>query len=225
MNRLQVENEIMMRKNSVALQVANNFIPFLGVIFFNWSIFALIYSYWLETLGIAFFNSIMILTGQNAPEKPPHIRKALFYLTFHAGILLFYMIFIITFIGLMVAEKQEGAGFVNYLAFIDRSFRYSIIGLFIFQAIRFTNNYFLSGSYKTFKPDGNYMIFNVRSAMIHLVIILGFFAFNYTSKTINTRYGIIAFALVFVLIKSIADYVITRFGNNEPTGDLDITQI
>ena len=125
----------------------------------------------------------------------------------------------------MVAEKQEGAGFVSYLAFIDRSFRFTILGSFIFQMTRLINNYFLSGLYKTFKPDGFYMIFNVRSVMIHLVIILGFFAFNYTSKMANTRYGIIVFALVFVLIKSIADTVITRFGKIEVTDDLDISQI
>lgn len=214
-----------MKQNNIALQLAMNFVPLLGVIFFNWSIFALIYSYWLETLGITFFNSIMILTAQNSPEKPPHIKKALFYLTFHAGVLIFYMFFIIIFIGLMVAEKQEGTGFVSYLVFIDKSFRFTILGSFIFQIIRLINNYFLSGWYKTFKPDGYYMIFNVRSVMIHLVIILGFFAFNYTSKMINTKYGIIAFALVFVLIKSIADTVITRFDKNGLTGDLDINQI
>ncbi len=73
-----------------------NFVPLLGVIFFNWSIFALIYSYWLETLGITFYNSIMIATAQNSPEKPPHIKKALFYLSFHVGILMFYMLFIIS---------------------------------------------------------------------------------------------------------------------------------
>ncbi len=214
-----------MKQKNVGLQLAMNFIPLFGVIFFNWSIFALIYTYWLETLGITFFNSIMILTAQNSPEKPPHIRKALLYLLFHAGILIFYMIFIITFIGLMVAEKQEGTGFVNYLAFIDRSFRFTILGMFTVQLFALINNYFLSGLYKTFKPDAYYMVFNVRSVMIHLVIILGFFAFNYMSKTTNTRYGIIAFALVFVLIKSIADFVITRFSKNEITGDLDINQI
>ena len=220
-----LKNENMMGQNNAALQLVMNFIPLFGVILFNWSIFALIYSYWLETLGITFFNSIMILTARNSSEKPPHIKKSLLYLTFHAGILIFYMFFIITFIGLMVAEKQEGIGFVKYLAFIDRSFRFTIFGLWIFQLIRLINNYFLSGLYKTFKADSYYMIFNVRSVMIHLVIILGFFAFNYTSKMINTRYGIIAFALVFVLIKSIADFVITRFGGNEMTGDLDINQI
>jgi hypothetical protein len=215
----------MMKQNNIVLQLTRNFIPLLGVIFFNWSIFALLYSYWLETLGITFFNSIMILTAQNSPEKPPHIKKALFYLMFHAGILMFYMFFIITFIGLMVAEKQEGSGFVNYLVFIDRSFRFTILGLFIVQLMSLINNYFLSGLYKTFKPDGYYMLFNVRSVVIHLVIILGFFAFNYISKMNNTRYGIIAFALVFVLIKSIADFVIMKFGKAELNDDLDISQI
>ena len=218
-------NKYMTKQNNAALQLAMNFIPLFGVIFFNWSIFALIYSYWLETLGITFFNSIMILTAQNSSEKPPHIKNALFYLALHAGILVFYLFFIVIFIGFMVAEKQEGIGFASYLAFIDRSFRLTILGLFAFQLIRLINNYFLSGLYKTFKPDGYYMIFNVRSVMIHLVIILGFFAFNYLSKMINTRYGIIAFALVFVLIKSLADLLISRFGENEMTDDLDINQI
>ena len=49
-----LRNENMMGQNNALLQLVMNFIPLFGVIFFNWSIFALIYSYWLETLGITF---------------------------------------------------------------------------------------------------------------------------------------------------------------------------
>lgn len=125
----------------------------------------------------------------------------------------------------MVAEKQKGAGFVRYYEFVDKSFRFTILGLWMFQIVGLINTYFLLGLYKTFKPDRYYMIFNVSSVVIHPVIILGFFTFSYTSKMINTRYAIIAFALVFVLIKSSADFMIMRFRKNEVTVDLDIYQI
>jgi hypothetical protein len=86
-------SERMIKETNVVLQIFRNLIPLCGVIFFNGSIFALFYSYWLETLGITFCNSIMILTAQNSFDKPPHIKKALFYLIFHAGILILYAIY------------------------------------------------------------------------------------------------------------------------------------
>lgn len=197
----------MSKRNRIVFQLCMNIVPLLGVIFNGWSVFALIYSYWLETLAITFISSIIILTAQNSTDQFPHIKKAISYFIFRAGMLIFYMIFIVVFIGLMISEKQEGAGFVRYLVFIDHAFRYTILSLFVIKVLELIYYYFLSGVYKTTNPNDYYVFFDVRSVMIHFVIILGFFAFKFVSERFNNEFGIIAFAAVFVIIKSIADVV------------------
>ncbi len=120
----------MTNRKKITSQIVMNTIPLLGVIFAQWSIFALIYSYWLETLSIVFFNTIKILTAQKSSQKAPHIKKALFNLMINLGELFFYLIFIVVFIGGIISTKHEGMNFINYLAFIDNNFKIMIFGLF-----------------------------------------------------------------------------------------------
>lgn len=195
------------KQKAITLQVAMNLMTLLGVILFNWSIFALIYLYWLETLGFVFFNSIKILTAQNYPQKSPHIKKTLTYLVFNVGILFFYLIFIVTFLGFMVAEKQEGHLFVRYLCFVDPSFRFTVFIFFVVKLLELIFYFFMSGNYKTASPNRYYSFFNARTIMIHIVIVLGFFTFKFFSEKFNDRYGLIGFATVFVLVKSVVDIV------------------
>jgi hypothetical protein len=184
-----------------------NIIPLLGVIFYNWSVFALIYAYWLETLAITFCKAVMIMMSQGDTEKAPHIRKAIRYFVFNAGILIFYLLFIVVFIGFVVAEKQEGHTFVSYLLFIDKSFRYTLITLFGVKLLEMISGFFMSGLYKKSKSARFYTFFDIRFIMIHFVIILGFFAFNFLNKKAGSGLGIIAFAVIFVVIKSITDVI------------------
>jgi len=195
-------------KRHIGLQLLMNIVPLLGVIFANWSIFALIYAYWLETLGFSFFNAIKIASAQNSDTRPPHIVKAFTYLAFHVFILLFYMVFILVFIGVMIAGKQEGIKFASYLMFIEPSFRYAILTLFMTKTVEFVSEYFMSGVFKTARPEDYNAFFNIRIILIHVVIVLGVFANQFISKSFGENYGVIAFAFVFVVAKSIADTVV-----------------
>jgi len=198
---------MMTKKKTLLLQLSMNLITLWGVIYFNWSVFALIYLYWLETVCFVFFNGIKILTAQNDLQKAPHTAKALRYLSFNLFILLFYLIFIVGFIGFSVASKQEGVHFASYLLFYDHSFRYTVLCFFVLKLIELIYFYFLSGIYKTSRPSEFNSFFNIRMILIHIVIVLGFFTFSFISRKLNSHYGIIAFAAVFVIVKSIVDSI------------------
>lgn len=215
----------MIKHNKIAVQFALNLIPLLGVIFFNWSIFALIYAYWLETLVISVLRAVMILTAQNSPEKPPHIRKALVSLIANVGVLVFYMIFIIVFIGVQISSKQQGQPFYMYLALIDNGFK---IGIFIMVSVKIAElilGYFRTGNYKNASPGDLSVFFDTRTIMLHLVIVLGFFAFDFTTQRFNVQGGVIAFAAVFVIIKTLVDLLsIYVFPGGKITSDTNQTE-
>lgn len=205
----------MNKQKTIALQLCMNIITLLGVIFYNWSVFGLIYLYWLETLGYVFLNAIKILTAQNYPKKSPHIKKAFTYLTINIGILFFYLSFIIIFIGFTVAEKQDGVGFIKYLCFLDTAFRYTVFGFFMVKLVELMLNYFFYGVYRTASPNDYFSFFDARTILIHIVIVLGFFTFKFFSERFDTSYGLIGFATVFVVVKSIADVVSIYFFSKE----------
>ena len=196
-------------KNNLVLQLALNCVPLSGVIFAHWNIFALIYSYWLETVAIVFFTSIMILTAQKSQEKGLHFEKFFKYSVFNYGILLFYLIFIVT----LITGKTDGTKTFDYLLLIDDGFRWMIISLFAIKVLEIGINYFYSGVYKETNPEEHYQFFSARNFVIHIVIVLGVFAFEFFEKRFDARTGIIAFSVVFVSVKSIADIVVYKLQN------------
>lgn len=202
-------------KNNFVLQLALNCVPLSGVIFANWNIFALIYSYWLETLAIVFFTSIMILTAQKSDKKGLHFDKFFKYSVFNYGILLFYLLFIVTFIGFLIVGKKDGTKTFDYLLLIDEGFKWMIISLFVIKLLELAINYFYSGVYKETSPDEYYQFFSARNFVIHIVIVLGVFAFEFFEKKFDARSGIIAFSVVFVSVKSIADFVVFKLKSTD----------
>jgi len=184
-----------------------NLVPLLGVIFMDWSVFALMYVFWLETLGLSFFNGLKIFFAQGGETSGPHFSRALVYILFRGFVLGFYMIFILVFVGVMIGSKQgEAYEWVSYLVFIDPSFRLTILVFFLAKFIEFIYFYFIKNERKMAKPEDQGSLFDLRLIIIHVVLVGGVFAYNYFSLWLGNRIGLITFALVFVIVKSIVDY-------------------
>lgn len=188
------------------IQFTMNVVPFFGVVFMNWSVFALIYAFWLETLGFSFFNAVRIAFAEDSQDRLPHISKALTYFMLRLLVLLFYMIFILAFIGFSIGSKQEGANFANYLLLLDPSFRFTIFTFFIVKFLELLYTYFYQNEKKQTSPMDFSAFFDTRIIIIHVVIVLGVFAFQFFSEKLDTHAGIIAFAGIFVLVKIIGEY-------------------
>lgn len=188
-----------------------NIVPFLGVAFFDWSVFALIYAFWLETLSISFFNSIKILFAQKTTRPSLNIYKAFKYLVIRLFILLFYMLFIIVFIGIKITSTQQGGNFAADLLMLDTSFRFTMILFFIIKFIELIYHYFYLNGRKEESPDNFLGLFDARIVIIHVVIVLGVFAHQFFSEKLDNHAGSVAFAGVFVFAKVIGERVSNSF--------------
>jgi hypothetical protein len=187
--------------NSRLLQVLKNFYPVLGVIFFDWSVFAIFYAYWLETLAIGFFSAISIALSNN---EGGGLLKAISYMIVRTLILLFYLIFIVVFLGVIMSSEQgKGYEWVTYLTFIDSSFRYSMLTLFVLKLIGFIaqNSESSVENYKSIPA-----IFDGRQIVIHVTIIVGFFGYFKMQELLNPEIGLVVFTLIFATIKTIVEY-------------------
>jgi len=197
--------------NSKMLQVVMNIVPLLGVIYYDWSVFALLYAFWLETLGLSFLNAIRILFAKKSSEKGPFVGKALRFLVVSIFILLFYMLFMIVFVGFQISDKQEGVNFINYLMLLQPTFRLTIMVFFSIKLIELIYYYFIKNQRDTTRPTDFQPLLDSRIFVIHIVIVLGVFASQFFSEKLGNHSGVIAFACVFVLVKTIGDIVATKF--------------
>lgn len=197
--------------NSKMLQVVMNIVPLLGVIFYDWSVFALLYAFWLETLGLSFLNAIRILFAKKSIEKGPFVGKALRFLIVSIFILLFYMLFMIVFVGFQISDKQEGVNFIKYLMLLQPTFRLTIMVFFVIKFIELIYSYFIKNQRETTSPTDFHPLLDSRIFVIHIVIVLGVFACQFFSEKLGNHSGVIAFACVFVLVKTIGDLVVAKF--------------
>lgn len=195
------------------LQLVMNIVPFLGVVYYDWSVFALLYSFWLETLAMSFFDAIRIVFASGSETKGPHISKGIGFLLRRVGILLFYMVFIISFVGFMVSGKQAGGNFAVYLVLAEDTFRITVVTFFLIKLAELVFQYFLKGEYKTAIPETYYDLFSRQLIVIHLVIVLGVFAYQFFAEKVDDHTGIVAFAGVFIIIKSLADLFAYRMSS------------
>lgn len=206
MQSFEIDRPAVPLGSGIVLQLSMNLVPFLGVVFFDWSVFALIYAFWLETLGISFLNTIKIAFSKGGETSGLHFGKALRYFVLRILILLFYMIFILTFVGFMVSEKQAGRSFIEYLIFLDDTFRLTIIIFFLVKFFEMVYNFFYKKEYLSSLPTSFHAFTESRIIVMHVVIVLGVFAFQFFNEKLGDHAGIVAFAGIFVLVKSIADY-------------------
>ena len=197
--------------NSRLLQIVMNCVPLLGVIYYDWSVFALLYAFWLETLGLSFLTAIRIVFAQKSSEKGPFIATAIRFLFARTFILLFYLLFIVVFVGVQISGKQEGVNFMMYLILLQPGFRITILLFITLKFIELVYVYFYKNQRKYTDPMDFHPFLEGRIVVIHIVIVLGVFACQFFSEKLGNHSGIIAFASVFVLVKTIGDLVAYNF--------------
>lgn len=191
--------------NGRLIQFIMNIVPLFGVIFWNWSVFALIYTFWLETLADSFFKMIMIaFAGKNHQGFKTYV-KAVSYMIGRIAMLLFYLLFMVLFVGVMVSMTQKGTSFIMYLLLIEPTFKFTIISFFLLKLGELIYRYFYLNERAEAEPKQYSVIFDNRTVIIHIVIIVGVFAFEYFNEKLDSHSGVVAFAVVFVLVKMLAE--------------------
>jgi len=179
---------------SIAFIIIFNSVPIVGVAFYNWQPFEAFWFFWVETLVIAFFNTIRIVfsQGQPATVNSPvhlvyHIYKGFKYLMIRMVIFLFYSIFIITFIGFVANPSQDKSMVLKTILFQNTFFNLGLLISICSQGYYLINNFFRTGSFVTSKPDNYAAIFDGRQLVIHVAIVLGAMGSMFLMK--NTSFG------------------------------------
>jgi hypothetical protein len=184
-----------------------NLVPIYGAIFWGWTPFSVVLVYWLESLGIVGTTSVKLLISKGDGNRTINIWQSLFYAIKHTALLLFYLIFIFVFLGIVLESLTERkSNIVQFLFFMDPSFRNSMLLFFLIKVGYFYVVYVRQKIYLTTKISELKKAIFPRIITIHLVIILGFFAAFGMTVLFEQNLVDVVFAVVFVSIKSIVDF-------------------
>lgn len=213
----------------IALIVAN-LVPVVGVLFFDWSLFLILFLYWVETGIVGFFNIFRIaksqgpfptLKGTNFEKFDEKLKKALLqddapsikqiyrvirmvlipFFLMHYGI--FNTVHVVFIVVLFAPDEFASSTFFGVEA---GSFLVALAGLFASHFISYKQNYIGNEEYKHINPLQQMFKPYKRIVLLHLFIIASAFAIAPFTNHDGARYII----LLFVGFKMVADIIAHR---------------
>ncbi len=152
--------------------IAVNVLPLLGVLFFGWSTFSIVFIYWCENVLIGVINLLKMLTCSR------HHAAKLFFLpffTFHYGMFCFvHGVFVFALLG----DGREAFDVWNssIAALREQHLIWAVLGLGASHLLSFFLNYLGKGEYQRTIVTGLMLQPYGRIVVLHLAILLGAFA-------------------------------------------------
>ncbi len=128
--------------------IGANLVPLVGVLFFRWEVFPIVFVFWLENVIVGAFNVLKILT---APAPNPASLTARFVLapffTFHYGLFCFvHGVFVMVLFGRDVVPTHAFPGPALMLETVSRlGLWWAVAGLAASHGVSFVSNYLRGG--------------------------------------------------------------------------------
>jgi hypothetical protein len=157
--------------------IAVNTIPLFGVLFFGWSLFSIMFLYWLENGIIGFFNVFKIalarapgpsrITINGRPVNPSNREIRIIFFIFHYGLFwTVHGVFVFLFFGIS-SDLFGGIGL--------RGVAIAAAALFLSHGLSFFVNFLGKEEYLTVSPDGQMTEPYSRVVVLHVTILAGGF--------------------------------------------------
>ena len=138
---------------SVLALLLANLVPLIGVLFFGWSVFSVIFLFWLENVVVGFFNVLkLICVGGRGAHVAQHIIKIFLvpFFCFHYGIFTFvHGVFVFALFGAGQFASQNGfADFQQFRDFVaNQHLGWAMLALVLSHGFSFVWNFILRGEY------------------------------------------------------------------------------
>ncbi len=199
--------------------------PIYGVMVGEWTLFSVIYLYWMETLVLSFFSFIKIISAKgNIPHDTIKIKLSVHsdsrwimgikYLFVRTCTLLFYLLFIVVFVGFVASNKGDGMRNIEMVLFRNPIFNLTLLLYTLSLGMDLMWHYFGNGEYLKTHPSDHAAFVDGRTIVMHVVIVLGAVGFTYVKEHFpnNNQLAQLYFICIFVLVKTVADVLLYYIG-------------
>lgn len=215
-------------KQKVLLPVIliSNLMPLYGVIQYGWTIFTVVYIYWFELLIVSFFQFLKILLAEGNTKISIFTKFfiAIRFLLLRIGIFIFYLIFIVVFLGILPnVNNKDNENLIqmsNAIFLQSDFFRFTILSFIFYNFLDFLFSFIINNQYKTALPNNFNIFLDIRIIVVHIVVILGTFLYEGITNFLhlNHKIAMIACVSLFIVVKIIAD-TIRGWSNDEDTSE------
>lgn len=200
------------RTAEILIIILFNFVPIVGVAYYNWTPFEVFWLFWVETLIIGFFNTVKVLYSQGleqttmsgSKELELNYGSAIRYLVARIFIFLFYSVFIIVFIGVMGANTKQGVSALAVVFFGNKLFNLALLITVLSQSFYLVKYFFWNRAFYFSKTSDYSALFDARQIVIHVAVVLGAVGSSFLFKEGDSRNSIWVIA-VFCVVKCLVE--------------------
>lgn len=195
------------------LIILTNLFPLFGVLQYHWTIFSVVYVYWLELVIVSTFELLKMMSSAGDPQAGffPKLFLAFKFFLLRSGIFFFYLLFIVVFLGLQVSANGRPAEFSFTETILLRApfLKITLLNFFAYNLVEYLVVFLLMGTYKTSKPNDHFILFDSHMFVVHIVVVLGTFLYTFLMQRLNGNHkaAMIAVVLLFIVVKTISDII------------------
>ncbi len=159
-------------RSSVFVLILSNLIPAIGVVYWGWSLTALVVIYWLENLIIGFFNILKMAFSFGSIQTKV---KSIIFFCFHYG--LFWLGHGLFMLLVLIPAVSNSPSISNHAvnASFDISIRWALLSLFMSHLFSFLTNFMRWGRALKLPPEAQMFLPYGRVIVMHILIIASAF--------------------------------------------------
>jgi hypothetical protein len=181
---------------SAIILIVVNFIPLVGVLFFGWSLFAILFLYWLENWVVGFFNVLRMAKAQGAAAgNNLNVKNVAANKNSGVGLIPFFILHygFFTLIHGFFVFAVFGPPDIPFWSMVTGG-----VSLFVSHAVSYFSNFIGKGEYKNISPDALFRQPYKRIVIMHFTILGG----GFLVKGLGAPVGAL---LVMVILKTAID--------------------
>lgn len=190
----------------ILILLATNVLPLYLYSQGYWTLFVFFYLYWFETVLLSFFSTLKIIaaTGHDAGELIPslwlRIKSAIKFFVARIVLLLFYLLFLIAFIGFNQVDRKDSVKIFTTIFFRDFNFNMAVAGFMLSHGFDFIFNYLLTNENEYKKYNAFSLFFDARIIVIHVSIVLSAFALQLSPDSFISGQAVGSYLALSILI-------------------------
>ena len=162
---------------------------------------------------LSFFSALKIIfaTGRDEGEAIPsqwkRIKSAAKFFIARVLLLLFYLLFLVAFIGFSTEDRDDSMKMFGAVFFRDFNFNMAVTGFVLSHGFDFIFNYLLTNENQYKKYNAFSLFFDARIIVIHVSIVLSAFALQFSPGSIINGHAVGSYLAltIFIILKTAVD--------------------